>query len=236
MPFLQYVAEELNRQQTPFFTSVFTLSSHHPYDLPEEYADKMPQGGSLVQPCVAYTDLSLRKFFETASKMPWFENTLFIFVADHVSPQMAAEETRTAKGNTAIIYFMYTPDHSVKGRYEHVTQQVDIMPTTLGLMGYDKPYFAFGRDVFNEPERKPLVVNCVQQTYQALTDSLSLYFDGERRLFVYAADDTLQQHNILDMNDLLQKSLERDMKAALQSYYSHVGGGDLLPPNTEKRK
>ena len=236
MPFLQYVAEELNRQQTPFFTSVFTLSSHHPYDLPEEYAGKMPQGGSLVQPCVAYTDLSLRKFFETASKMPWFENTLFIFVADHVSPQMAAEETRTAKGSTAIIYFMYTPDHSVKGRYEHVTQQIDIMPTTLGLMGYDKPYFAFGRDVFNEPERKPLVVNCVQQTYQALTDSLSLYFDGERRLFVYAADDTLQQHNILDQNSSAQKSLERDLKARLQSYYAHVGQGDLLPMKSDKGK
>ena len=229
MPFLQYVAEELNRQQTPFFTSVFTLSSHHPYDLPEEYAGKMPQGNTLVQPCVAYTDLSLRKFFETASKMPWYENTLFIFVADHVSPQIAAEETRTARGNTAIIYFMFTPDHSVKGRYESVTQQIDIMPTTLGLMGYNKPYFAFGRDVFNEPERKPLVTNCVQQTFQALTDSLSLYFDGSRSLYVYAADDTLQQRNILNMNSPAQKKLERDLKALLQSYYEHVGRGDLLP-------
>ena len=229
MPFLQYVAEELNRQQTPFFTSVFTLSSHHPYDLPEEYAGKMPQGNTLVQPCVAYTDLSLRKFFETASKMPWYENTLFIFVADHVSPQIAAEETRTARGNTAIIYFMFTPDHSVKGRYESVTQQIDIMPTTLGLMGYSKPYFAFGRDVFNEPDRKPLVTNCVQQTFQALTDSLSLYFDGNRSLYVYAADDTLQQRNILNMNSPAQKKLEQDLKAQLQSYYEHVGRGDLLP-------
>jgi phosphoglycerol transferase MdoB-like AlkP superfamily enzyme len=235
MPFLQFVAEEINKQQTPFFTAVFTLSSHHPYDLPEEYAD-MPRWGSLVQPCVYYTDLSLRKFFETASKMPWFENTLFIFVADHVSPQMAAAETRTPKGNTSIIYFMYTPDHSVKGRYEQVTQQVDIMPTTLGLMGYDKPYFAFGRDIFNEPGRKPMAVNCVQQTFQALTDSLSLYFDGERRLFVYAANDTLQKHNILNMSDPAQALLERDLKAVLQSYYSHVGRGDLRVKSTVNRQ
>jgi len=236
MPFLQFMADELNRMETPFFTAVFTLSSHHPYDLPDEYSGKMPQGRSLVQPCVAYTDLSLRKFFETASKMPWYENTLFIFVADHVSPQMAAEETRTAKGNSAIIYFMYTPDHSVKGRYEHVTQQADIMPTTLGLMGYDKPYFAFGRDVFNEPERKPLVTNCVQQTYQALTDSLSLYFDGKQRLYVYAADDTLQQHNIMDANSPAQRLLERDLKAILQSYYNHVGKGNLKIPNQNGSK
>lgn len=232
MPFLQYVAEKINRMETPFFTAVFTLSSHHPYDLPEEYKGKMPSGTTLVQPCVAYTDLSLRKFFESASKMPWFENTLFIFVADHVSPQMAAEETRTAKGNSAIIYFMYTPDHSVTGRYEHVTQQIDIMPTTLGLMGYNKPYFAFGRDVFNEPERSPLVVNCVQQqTFQALTDTLSLYFDGERRLFVYAASDTLQKNNISNLGDEGQMLLERDLKAVLQSYFSHVGKGNLRIPS-----
>ena len=227
MPFLQYVAEELGRMEVPFFTAVFTLSSHHPYDLPEGYADKMPHGTTPVQPCVAYTDLALREFFQTASQMPWFDNTLFIFVADHVSPQMAAAETRTAKGNTAILYFMYTPDHAVRGRYENVTQQIDIMPTVLGLMGNDKPYFAFGRDVFNEPERKPLVVNCVQQTYQALTDSLSLYFDGNRSLYAFSEDDTLQKHNVLDLNNLEQQSLEHNMKAVLQSYYAHVGKGDL---------
>lgn len=227
MPFLQYMANELNHLKTPFFTTVFTLTSHHPYDLPAQYADKMPQGSTLVQPCVAYTDLSIRKFFETASSMPWFQNTLFIFVADHVSPQMAAEETRTAKGNTAILCFMYTPDHSVKGRYESVSQQLDIMPTVLGMMGYDKPYFAFGRDLFHEPQRYPMVVNYVNQIYQCLTDSMSLYFDGAQRLYVYSVQDTLQQHNLLQWNDVHQAVTESHLKALLQSYYSHVGRGDL---------
>lgn len=111
-----------------------------------------------------------------------------------------------------------------------MTQQVDIMPTTLGLLGYTKPYFAFGRDVFNEPDRKPMAVNCVQQTFQALTDSLSLYFDGERRLYVYSSNDTLQQHNILNNDDATQEALERDLKAVLQSYYDRVGNGKLQVP------
>lgn len=230
MPFLQFVAEELEVMKPPFFTAVFTLSSHHPYDLPDPYAGNMPEGNTPVQPCVAFTDLSIRKFFEKASKMPWFQNTLFVFVADHVSPQMAHPETRTAKGNAAILYFMYTPDHSVKGRYEPVTQQLDIMPTVLGLMGYEKPYFAFGRDIFNEPERAPMVVNCVNQTYQCLTDSISLYFDGSRRLYVYNANDTLQQHDVLDVGSVLQRNLETDMKALLQSYYRHVSEGKFRVP------
>lgn len=227
MPFLQYMANEMNNFKTPFFSAAFTLTSHHPYDLPTEYVGKMPKGNTPVQPCVAYTDLSIRKFFETASSMPWFQNTLFIFVADHVSPQMAAEETRMARGRTAILCFMYTPDHSVKGRYEHIFQQLDIMPTVLGLMGYNKPYFAFGRDIYNEPERYPMVANCVDQTYQCLTDSMSLYFDGTQRLYVYAANDTLQQRNILKWSDVNQALTEKNLKALLQSYYSHVGRGEL---------
>jgi len=227
MPFLQYMAGELNQLKTPFFSAVFTLTSHHPYDLPPQYAGKMPTGTTPVQPCVAYTDLSVMKFFETASKMKWFRNTLFIFVADHVSPQMAAAETRTARGGTAIICFMYTPDHTVQGRYEKVAQQLDIMPTVLGLMGYDKPYFAFGRDLFNEPERYPMVTNCVNQIYQCLTDSLSLYFDGNRRLYVYSAQDALQEQNITNRRDSRQLDAEMHLKALLQSYYSHVSKGQL---------
>lgn len=219
MPFLQFMAQKLNEIDTPFFASVFTLTSHHPYDLPVGYAEKMPQGRTPQQPCVAYTDLSLRKFFETVSKMPWYENTLFIFVADHVSPQIAADETRTPRGRTSIIYFMFTPDHSLQGNYDHVTQQLDIMPTTLGLLGYRKPFFAFGRDVFNEADRYPMVVNCVEQTYQCITDSLSLYFDGQKSLFAYPAHDVLQRKNTLNLSSKQQQEAENHLKAILQTYY-----------------
>lgn len=231
MPFLQFMAQELNQLQTPFFASVFTLTSHHPYDLPKGYAERMPKGVNPVQPCVAYTDLSIRKFFEKASTMPWFQNTLFIFVADHVSPQMASAETRTSKGNTAILYFMYTPDHSVKGQYAQVTQQLDIMPTTLGLLGYKKPYFAFGRDVFNEPSRYPMAVNFVNQMFQCITDTMSLYFDGTKRLYVYSSTDTLQKKSVLNIQDPGQQNVERHLKAIVQSYYEHVGKGKLRMEN-----
>lgn len=227
MPFLQFMTRKLNEIDTPFFASVFTLTSHHPYDLPAGYAEKMPQGRTPQQPCVAYTDLSLRMFFETASKMPWYENTLFIFVADHVSPQIAADETRTPRGRTSIIYFMFTPDHSLQGHYDHVTQQLDIMPTTLGLLGYQKPFFAFGRDIFNETDRYPVVVNCVEQTYQCITDSLSLYFDGQKSLFAYPAHDVLQKKNTLNLSNQQQQATENHLKAILQTYYGQLKKREL---------
>ncbi|MBO4654312.1 MAG: LTA synthase family protein [Bacteroidales bacterium] len=231
MDFLQFFERELNQIDTPFFASVYTLTSHHPFVLPEEYQGKMPEGVNPLQPCVAYTDLSIRKFFEKASAEPWFDNTLFIFVADHASGYNAYEESQTTKGSTAIIYFLYTPDHSLQGSSHEVTQQLDIMPTVLGLMGYNKPYFAFGKDFFNEPERRAVATNSVNQVYQCISDSLSIYSDGEQTLYAFAAADTLQQHDILDLNKVEQRNLNDYFKAILQSYTTHIHNKSYVVPD-----
>ena len=233
MDFLLYAENEFNQLDTPFFAAIYTLTSHHPFNLPEEYQGKMPSGVNPLQPCVAYTDLSIRKFFEAARTEPWFDNTIFVFVADHVSGYNAYEESQTAKGSTAIIYFLYTPDHSLQGNSHEIVQQLDIMPTMLGLMGYEKPYFAFGRDVFNEPERKAVATNCVNQIYQCITDSLSIYMDDEQTLYAYAATDTLQQHDILDLNNAEQRNLNDYFKAILQAYTTQLHKKSYVVPNNK---
>lgn len=230
MPFLQFMAQELNKVETPFCATAYTLTSHHPYDLPEAYKGKMPTGTTPMQPCVAYTDLSIRKFFEQASKMPWFQNTLFVFVADHVSPQIAFEETQSAKGHTAICYFMYTPDHSLQGESYDVTQQLDIMPTVLGLVGYNKPYFAFGRDFFNESDRLHVATNYIHETYQCITDSISLFFNGQQRYRVFGAADQMQYTDINNPHDQQQEAVENYMKALLQSYTQRVHDNHFIVP------
>ena len=115
MPFLQFMATEMKQFQSPFFASVFNLTSHHPFVVPEEYEDKLPQGFTKVHRCVAYTDLAIRYFFDAVKNETWFNNTIFIFVADHVSSEIYDSETYTAKGNNAIFYFIYTPDKSLTG-------------------------------------------------------------------------------------------------------------------------
>lgn len=228
MPWLQYMARQLDTIKAPFYATVFTLTSHHPYDLPKEYEYLLGKGTTPMHHGVLYTDLSIRKFFETASTMDWFENTLFVFTADHVSPQMAHEETMTTKGNTEIMLFMFTPDGSLKGCNDEIVQQLDIMPTVLGLIGNEQPYFAFGRDIFNEKDRFKMATNCVHQVYQCITDSYSLYSDGENILHVYAANDTLQKNDIIgDTNEEIL-DVERHFKAILQSYTKHVHDKDYI--------
>lgn len=229
MPFLQFMANELNRIDTPFCATVYTLTSHHPFDLPKEYQGKMPTGTTPMQPCVAYTDLSIRKFFATASKMPWYKNTLFVFVADHVSPKIAFEETYSAKGHTAIQYFLYTPDGSLRGESYDVTQQLDIMPTVLGLLGYAKPYFAFGRDVFHETERRHVATSYIHEMYQCITDSMSVYTNGQQCLHVYDVTDIMQYSDIRNPNNKQQQEVENYLKALLQCYTQHVHDNRFQP-------
>lgn len=180
MPFLQFMADKIEEMQEPFFASVFNLTSHHPYRVPPDYIDIIPRGHTPEQRVVAYTDLSIRKFFDRVKNEPWFNNTIFVFVADHVSPICYAPQTYTMQGHTAIIEFFYTPDGALHGLDSTIVQQLDIMPTVLGLVGNKEPYFAFGRDVFNEPQRKPVAFNFVNQMYQCITDSSTFYFDTEK--------------------------------------------------------
>ncbi len=221
-PFLQYTAETMGRLGEPFLASVFTLSSHHPFEVPAEYAGVFREGTTKIHRPVQYTDLSIRRFFEYARTQPWYENTLFVFSADHVSSEIYADKTKTPTGNTHIVQFLYAPDGTLKGKDYHTAQQMDIMPTVLGLTGYRKPYFAFGRDVFREPERPVVATNYLNEAYQLIADSLVLFSDGAHALAVYERNDTLQRHNLAGLGLPAQTEAERLLKAVLQQYYTHL--------------
>ena len=240
-PFLQYMAGVLTetsqqhymsdmRKETPrpFFATVFTLSSHHPFKVPAEYEKTLPEGKTKVHKGVAYTDMSIRRFMETAAKKPWFWNSIFVFVGDHVSSETFAPKTQTASGGIHIMGFIYTPDGVMRGADSSVFSQIDIMPTLLGLIGNKKPYFAFGRDVFNEPERMPVAMNVIGEDFVAVTDSLTVIFDGSSIVQAYNRNDTLERRDVsADRTPYMEKA-ENEIKARLQQYYEHADKGDYL--------
>ncbi|MBQ8442624.1 MAG: LTA synthase family protein, partial [Bacteroides sp.] len=96
-PFMQYYALTMSEFKEPFVSAIFTASSHHPYTIPEAYKDIYPEEELVIHKCVRYTDHALKRFFETASKQPWFENTLFVLTADHTNLS-AVPEYQTALG------------------------------------------------------------------------------------------------------------------------------------------
>ena len=107
-PFLQYYADAMNNIQEPFVTSVFTASSHHPFNIPERYSEQFKGGEDPFLKCVQYTDYSLRRFFEYAKKQDWYNNTLFVITADHTNHSLE-ERYRTASGMMEVPVIFFSP-------------------------------------------------------------------------------------------------------------------------------
>ena len=167
-PFLQYMLDVLEKQPEPFVVSAFTASSHHPYNLPSQYADSLrDEGGLEIHKCVRYTDLALRRFFERASREPWYDNTVFVLVADHTN-QSKHDVYKTDLGLYSIPIIFFTPDGSLTPalRDDMVVQQTDITPTLLHLLSCDKPYLAFGSDLLATPPEQTWAFNYNNGIYQ----------------------------------------------------------------------
>jgi phosphoglycerol transferase MdoB-like AlkP superfamily enzyme len=137
--FLQYYAEQMNTFKQPFYTNFFSVSSHHPYTLPAEFQSRFKEGEMTIYKCIEYTDYALREFFHTASSMPWFKNTLFVITADHASAQTRLADYQSPVGYFEIPIFFYKPGADWHEMNPTIIQQIDIMPTILGELNYNKP-------------------------------------------------------------------------------------------------
>lgn len=240
-PYFQYYANELSKKQQPFFSTIFTISSHHPYTIPDEHIGKFPEGELGMHKVVGYTDYALKKFFETAQKMPWFSKTLFVFVADHSTHSIAPEYT-TRLGRFAIPLFFYDPSQQLKGTNEVLFEQIDLTPTILGLLGIDAQLITFGKDVFNTSEQKFDVINYVNESYQLYCDDYILFFDGEEFTDLYDVEkDVLLQKNLLlppyqltAKEKKLYQYLQNKIKAIVQQYNNRLIYNKLSTSNHQK--
>lgn len=215
--FLQYYAQRMSQMQEPFITAVFTASSHHPFRVPERYEGVFPQGDKPIHPCVGYTDHALRKFFAYAQQQAWYENTLFVITADHTN-QVSLPEYATAKGLFEVPIAFYSPQWSQGEVHEQsAVSQTDIMPSVLAYLGYQKPFFAFGKDILTKEKETQWAVCYNHPAYQLLSDSLLLQFDGQNTYAVYNyQNDPLLQNNIA--NEIDYSAMERYLRAYIQQY------------------
>lgn len=220
-PFLQFYAQTMSEMKEPFATAIFTASSHHPFIVPEEYKDSFPKGDKPIHQCIGYTDHALRRFFETAAKQPWYKNTLFVLTADHTN-QSTHPEYQTAQGSFSVPIILFDPSGTLPtGIQLGIAQQIDIMPTLLSLVGYDKPYVAFGQDLFSTPTEETWAVNFQNDIYQLTKGDYLILFDGRETKAVYRfREDPLLQHNLLGSNP--QPEMEKELKAIIQSYMQRM--------------
>ena len=219
-PFLQYYATKMSEMKEPFMTAVFTASSHHPYHVPEQYKDVYPEEGIEIHKCIRYTDMAIGKFFEKASHEPWFKNTIFVLTSDHTNLS-DHPFYQTDIGGFCSPIIIYDPCQPVGEMQDKIAQQIDILPTVMGMLHYQKPYFGFGIDLLNTPAEDTWAVNYLNGIYQYVKHGHVLQFDGQQTKGMYALDDSLMQHNLVGKVPQ-QPQMELELKAIIQQYMERM--------------
>ncbi|MBS1548389.1 MAG: LTA synthase family protein [Bacteroidetes bacterium] len=197
-PFFQYFARTINQTQQPFMTTLFSVSSHHPFKVPEKYKGKFRKGPLEIHEPIGYTDYALKKFFETAKKMPWYHNTIFVMVADHTN-QIAYPEYEKAMNRFAIPILFYSPNpqYKLQGDIQETTQQMDIYPTLVDLMGYHEKIRSWGQSVVSPLQSTPIIVNSDSVMENFIIRNYIYRFDGKEVVGLYNKSDLNMENNIL---------------------------------------
>lgn len=229
--FFQFFAEQMTRMKEPFMTALFSASSHDPFVVPEKYKGRFPQGERPLQQCIAYTDYALKRFFETASRQAWFKNTLFVITADHVSQQIDPFYC-TSLGNYCVPIILYAPgDPALRGYdEEQIVEQIDIMPTVLSYLHYDKPYIAFGRNMLGKENGFALHWVPESSSYEYVWGDYVLQFDGNQVTSAYAfRTDSTFSHDVLStMPQATLDQMQRHMKSIIQQYMQRMTTDNLI--------
>jgi phosphoglycerol transferase MdoB-like AlkP superfamily enzyme len=222
-PFLQYMKKELDKKTKPFMATVFTITSHEPFVVPEKYKGKFPKGNIPMHECVGYTDYAFKRFFEEAKKEAWFNNTIFILTADHCNQVYYGDEYYKVVNRQAVPILIYKPNSSLKGENTDFAQQIDIYPTVLDLIGYNKPFRSLGRSLVSENGVKPFAINFNGAHYQLQRGNYIYTFDGKETAGIYKKEDLGLLNNLkASVWNKEMKENEIVCKAFLQSYFNSI--------------
>lgn len=219
-PFFQFMKTTLDEKNEPFFATIFTVSSHEPYIIPDKYEGKFPKGYRPMHKTVGYTDYAFKKFFEAAKKEPWFENTIFVITADHGNQIHFLDYYGKVINRSAVPILFYKPDGSFKGDNKELAQQIDIYPTLLDIVGYEKPFRSWGRSLVAD-EEKPFVINGTDY-YQLQRGNYICVFNGEKAIGFYDIKDKGLEKNLITQRNAEMDELELFCKGFLQDYYHRI--------------
>lgn len=211
-PFFIYTADILNATKEPFFATIFSLSSHDPFSLPENRKDLFEKykGENELELSIRYSDYALQKFFNYVSKFNWYDNTIFIITSDHT-----LYNTRTNFLSTYHIPFLiYSPKNISPSINTKIYSQVDILPTVLDLLNISTVHSSMGVSML-DTNKQSFSFHKWGNLFCVFSDSLVLLtdFDNQNILYDYVKDSA----GTNNLTELYQQKYEK-LKLLLTAY------------------
>jgi phosphoglycerol transferase MdoB-like AlkP superfamily enzyme len=215
--FNPWSVRKMSKMKEPFFSTIFTISSHHPYFIPKHMRSKVKRGPQEICASINYGDYSLKKFFEEAKKQSWFNNTLFVLLADH-TPATTSKVYNQRTHIFRVPIAFYHPGGNLKAeRSDRTFQQLDIMPTILDLLNIETDYYAFGNSYYSPKGGDALVY--MSGAYSHFKDGRMTMFSDNKARSLY--NYTLKKVDLKDSLSYYKKesqSVEMKIKAMIQRY------------------
>lgn len=207
---LQFMKEKLDTLKSPFLAYAFTGTTHEPYPhLPAQF-EVRPYGANDENGylnALKYADWSLGQFMAAARKAPWFDNTIFIFTADHA--------THFQKGNSMLQRFhtpflIYAPKLFSGEERRVIGSQLDVMPTIMDLLGLDGEFAALGTSLFKKQDGGEAFVTLGGQQIGLITQHAYLRHDLERRIAGHGPERKLEwmERRLLALDQLSYELLQ----------------------------
>jgi phosphoglycerol transferase MdoB-like AlkP superfamily enzyme len=179
-------ADNSYAKRQPFFSFIMTTSNHRPYTYPDGKIDIPSHSGR--KGGVKYTDYAIDAFLKKASKKPWFNNTLFVFVADHNGGSAGKDELPLYRYK--IPFIVYAPKIIKPQNITKLSSQIDLAPTLFGLMNWTYKSKFYGQDILRDEFSPRALIGNYQK--------LGLYKDN--RLTILLPNATIKEFKVKELN------------------------------------
>jgi len=170
-------ADDAYAAKKPFFFHLMTTTNHRPYTYPDGRID-IPSGSGRYG-AVKYTDWAIGDLLQRVKTKPWFEDTLFVIVADHTSGSAGKVALPVQKYHIPML--VYSPGNIRPGRVDTLSSQIDVAPTLLAMMNMDYDSAFFGKDILSmQPSEERALIGNYQKLGLYANNTLSILSPKKR--------------------------------------------------------
>lgn len=203
-----------DENQKPFFAQIMTVSNHRPYTYPDGKITF--EGNSKSRPAaVKYTDFAIGQFLHDAESHPWFNNTIFIIIADHCAS--SAGKTSIPVDKYHIPCIIYAPKMISPCRVTKTCSQIDIIPTLLAMLHTSQPTQFAGRNIFAD-DYTPRAFMATYQDLGFLQDDVLTVLSPKQQVKQFRVETTADGTH----TETLMQTLDTTLVKNAQSYYQYV--------------
>lgn len=205
------VYKQLNNTPQPFFTTIYTLSSHNPYDQPKVVS--IPDWKNEENPYIQsshYADYAIGEFIKEAKTQPWYDNTIFILIADHSHKSYKPHEWQSPNSHRIPLLIFGNPIvNELKGTQNPIIgTNSDIPATILSILGQPHDQFPYSKNLLNPTSKQFAYYSIDEGGYGWVTSEGSTVW----RL-------PSNSYHFVTIPENKQDSIDRDARSFLQTIF-----------------